>query len=126
MNEKFEERVKKVNIEFENIKKTKTDTYGHVVIYTAIILAVMFSGYYLGTYAWDIGAISTIGIGMGVLVFAAGPLYKFRNESVIAKNNKEKLDEVLNLYNITHEIDLTYGEKIHGTREVQADLIIKR
>lgn len=131
LNEKFEERVKKVNIEFENIKQTKTDTYGHAVIYTVIGLAVMFSGYYLGTYAWDVGVISTIpliiiGIGIGVLVFAGGPLNKYRNESAIARGNKEKLDEVLNLYNITYEIDLTYVDKIHGTKEVKADLKIKR
>jgi len=67
-----------------------------------------------------------IAIGSGILVFAVGPLNKFRNKLTIAKSNREKLDEVLNLYKIDYDIDLEYGEKIHGTREVQADLKIKR
>lgn len=92
---------------------------------------MIFGGYYIGKYAFDNGVISTvpliiIAIGLGILVFAAGPLNKYRNELAIAKNNKEKLDEVLNLYKIDYEIDLEYGEEIHGTREVRADLKIKK
>ncbi len=131
LNEKFEQRVKKINIELENVNRTKTDTYGHVAIYTIISFAVIFGGYYIGKYAFDSGVISTvpliiIAIGSGILVFAVGPLNKFRNKLTIAKSNREKLDEVLNLYKIDYDIDLEYGEKIHGTREVQADLKIKR
>ena len=131
LNDKFELAVKKANIELENIKKAKTDTYGHVLIFALVSLAIMFAGYYLGTYAWESGVISTvpliiIGVGFGVLPFALGPLNKFRSELSLAQNKKDKLDEVLNLYNIDYEIYLKYGKKIHGTQEVQADLKINR
>jgi len=131
LNEKFEQRIKKINIELENIRRTKTDTYGHVVIFTIVSFAVIFGGYYIGKYAFDSGVVSTVpliimAIGLGILVFAFGPLNKFRNEFAIAKSNKEKLDEVLKLYKIDYEIDLAFGEKIHGTREVKADLKIKK
>lgn len=131
LNDKFEQRVKKVNIELENVNKMKTDTYGHVVIFTLISIAVVFGGYYIGKYAFESGVISTVplvimAIGLGILVFAIGPLNKYRNELAIVKSNKEKLDEVLKLYKIDYDIDLAYGEKIHGTREVRADLRIKR
>ncbi|MFK7811621.1 MAG: hypothetical protein AB8B59_03950 [Maribacter sp.] len=130
LNEKFEKKIKKVNIELENIKRTKTDTIGHVVIFTVISLAVIFAGYYLGKYAWDGGVISItpliiITIGLGVLVLAVGPLNKFRNDMLITKDNKDKLDEVLDLYNIEYEIDLKYGKEVHGVKNVQTDLKIK-
>ncbi len=131
LNEKFEQKIKKINIEFENVKRTKTDTYGHVLIYTVISLAVIFAGYYLGKYAWDGGVISTaplivIAVGLVVLVFAFGPLNKFRNDFSITKGNKDKLDEVLDLYNINYEIELKYGKEIHGTKQVQAELKINK
>jgi len=131
LNEKFEERIKRINIAYQNVLFTKTDTFGHVTIFSIIRLAVLFSGYYLGEYAWDNGVISTvplmiIAIGLGVLVFAFGPLNKYRNELSIAKSNKDKLDEVLRLYNIDYTIDLKYGDKIHGIIEVQADLKVNK
>lgn len=131
LNEKFEERIKKVNIEYQNVQRTKTDTFGHVIIFSIISLSVIIGGYYFGSYAWQHGVISTvplviIGVGLVVLVFAFGPMNKFRNDLAIAKSNKDKLEEVLNLYNIDYKIDLKYGEKIHGTIQVQADLKLKR
>ena len=101
-----------------------------MVIFTIISIAVVCAGFYLGKYAWEGGVISTvpmiiIGIGLGILVFAIGPLNKYRNELSITKQNKEKLDEVLDLYNINYEIDLKFGKEIHGSKNIQTNFRIK-
>ncbi|GAA4277986.1 hypothetical protein [Aquimarina mytili] len=130
LREKFEQKLKEVNIHYEQVKKTKIASYVNFGIFLFIGLFVMFGGYYLGKYALDGGVISTVpfiimGVGFLILPMAFGPLNRYRQDINAAKNKKDKVDEVLNLYNIDYTIDLKFGKEIHGTQEVYADLKVK-
>jgi len=130
LNEKFENKLKSVNIEYENFKRKKLLTYTYFGVFVIIGIAVIVGGYLLGKYALDSGVISTVpiiilAVGLTPLGMAFGTLNKHRQEIEIAKNKKDKIDEVLNEYRIEYDIDISFGKEIHGTQEVYAELKTK-
>jgi hypothetical protein len=130
LNEKFENKLKSVNIEYENFKRKKLLTVVYFGVFVIIGIAVIVGGYLLGKYALDSGVISTVpiiimAVGLGPLGMAFGTLNKHRQEIEIAKNKKDKIDEVLNEYRIEYDIDISFGKEIHGTQEVYAELKTK-
>ncbi|WP_412560829.1 hypothetical protein [Winogradskyella sp. MIT101101] len=130
LNEKFENKLKTVNIEYEKIKRTKILTYTYFAVFIAIGIAVIVGGYLLGKYALDSGVISTVpiiimAVGLAPLGMAFGTLNKYRQGIESAKSKKDKIDEVLNLYRIDYNIDIKFGKEYHGTQEVYADLNVK-
>ncbi len=130
LNEKFENKLKSVNIEYANIKRKKILTYIYFGVFVTIGIAVIAGGYLLGKYALDSGVISTVpliimGVSIGPLGMAFGTLNKYRQEIEVAKSKKDKIDEVLNEYRIEYDIDITFGKEIHGTQEVYAELKTK-
>ena len=130
LNEKFEKKLKSVNIEYENIKRKKTLTYTYFIVFLLIGIAVIVGGYLLGKYALNKRVISTVpliimGVGLAPLGLAFGNLNNYRQSIQVAKNKKDKVDEVLNEYRIEYEIDITFGEEIHGTQEVHTVLKTK-
>jgi hypothetical protein len=121
LNEKFENKLKSVNIEYENIKRKKLYTYTYFGILFTIGIAIIVGGYLLGKYTYDSGVISPIpliimAIGLAPLGMALMPLSQHRQEIVVAKSKKDKVDEVLNEYGIEYEIDITFGKEIHDTQ----------
>ncbi|UGS24796.1 hypothetical protein [Flavobacterium channae] len=130
LNEKFENKLKSVNIEYENIKRKKTLTYTYFIVFLIIGIAVIVGGYLLGKYALNKSVISTVpliimGVGLAPLGLAFGALNNYKQSIQVAKNKKDKVDEVLNEYRIEYEIDITFGEEIHGTQDVYAELKTK-
>ena len=130
LNEKFENKLKMVNIEYHNIKRKKALTYAYFIVFLAVGITVIIGGYLLGTYALDSGVISTVplivmGVGLAPLGMAFGTLNKYRQEIEVAKSKKNNIDEVLNKYRIEYEIDISFGKEIHGTQEVYTDLKTK-
>ncbi len=130
LNEKFEHKLKSVNIEYQNIKRKKILTYTYFAVFLAIGIAVIVGGYLLGKYALDSGVISTVpiiimGVGLVPLGMAFGTLNKHRQEIEVAKSKKDKVDEVLNEYRIEYVINIVFGKEIHGTQEVYAELKTK-
>jgi len=130
LNEKFENKLKTVNIEYENYKRKKALTYTYFAVFLVIGIAVIVGGYLLGKYALDSGVISTVpliimGVGLAPLGMAFGTLNRHRQDIEVAKSKKDKIDEVLNEYRIEYDIDIQFGKKIHGTQEVYAELITK-
>jgi len=130
LNEKFENKLKSVNIEYKNIKRKKLLTYTYFGVFLAIGIAVIIGGYLLGKYAFDSRVISTVpliimAVGLAPLGMAFGTLNKHRQEIEVAKNKKDKVDEVLNEYRIEYDIDITFGKEIHGTQEVYAEIKTK-
>lgn len=127
LNDKFEEKVTEININYEKIKRTKLLTYTYFTVFLIISLVVMIGGYILGKYVFEKGVISTvpliiIGVGFTILPKAFGSLNYYRNEMLIAKTKKESLDGILSAYNIDYEIDIRFGKEIHGNQEVETDL----
>ena len=91
----------------------------------------MVGGWYLGKYVYATGALSTVPIiviGIGFLLFPAafGPLNFHRRDLKMAREEKEKLDKILSLYNRRYKIDITFGKEIHGTQEVFSDVRMER
>jgi len=130
LNEKFENKLKTININYYKVKKAKTLTYIYFATFIIIGIGVIIGGYLLGKYALDSGVISTVpiiimGVGLAPLGMAFGALNKYRQENEIATINKDKIDEVLEKYNIQYDIDIKFGEAFHGTQEVYADLHLK-
>jgi hypothetical protein len=130
LTDKFENKLKSVNIEYQNIKRKKVLTYSYFGVFLTIGIAVIVGGYLLGKYALDSGVISTVpliimGVGLGPLGMAFGTLNRYRQDIEIAKSRKDKIDEVLNEYNIKYDIEIAFGKEIHGTQEVYAELKIK-
>jgi hypothetical protein len=130
LNEKFENKLKSVNIEYENFKRKKLLTFAYFGVFVVIGIAVIVGGYLLGKYALESGVISTVpiiimAVGLAPLGMAFGTLNKHRQEIEIVKNKKDKIDEVLNEYRIEYDIDISFGKEIHGTQEVYAELKTK-
>lgn len=130
LNEKFENKLKIVNIEYHNIKQKKVPTYTYFIVFLAIGIIVIVGGYLLGKYALGNRVISTVpliimGVGLAPLGMAFGTLNKYRQEIDVAKDKKDNIDEVLNKYRIEYEIDIRFGKEIHGNQEVYADLKTK-
>ena len=130
LNEKFENKLKSVNIEYENFKRKKLLTYTYFGVFVIIGIAVIVGGYLFGKYVFDSGVISTVpiiimAVGLAPLGMAFGTLNKHRQEIEIAKNKKDKIDEVLNQYRIEYDVDISFGKEIHGTQEVYAELKTK-
>ena len=130
LTDKFEHKLKSVNIEYENFERKKNLTYVYFVLFILIGIAVIITGYMLGKYAFESGAISTVpiiimGVGLVPLGIAFGTLSKYRQDIGSAKYNKERIDKVLNEYGIEYDIKVTFGKEIHGTQEVNTDLIIQ-
>lgn len=130
LNEKFENKLKTVNIEYDKIKRSKILTYIYFGVFIIIGLAVTIGGYLLGKYALDSGVISTVpiiimAVGLAPLGMAFGTLNSYRQRNEVAKIKKDKIDEVLNVYRIEYDIDIKYGNEFHGTQEVFAELKVK-
>ena len=130
LNKKFEDILKSVNIEYEQIKRTKTLTHLYFGVFVTLGIAVIIAGYLLGKYALNSGVISTVpliimAIGLAPLGKAFGTLTKYRQRIQVSKSKKDKMDEVLNLYRIQYSIDIKFGGKYHGTQEVVTDLNVK-
>lgn len=130
LNEKFENKLKTVNIEYEKVKRTKILTYIYFATFISIGIAVIVGGYFLGKYAFDNRVISTVpviimAIGLAPLGMAFGALNKYRQGIESTKRKKDKIDDVLNVYHIEYQIDIEFGKEYHGTQEVYVDLKVK-
>lgn len=132
LDSKLRPKIESTNIEYETILKTKTLVYINFVIFLVVGIAVILAGYFLAQYLLKFRVIaavpfiiSAIGL-MGVLPLAIGPLNQFRNDLKLAKAKKDDVDNVLKIYNIKYNIDLTFGDKYHGVQDVGVDLNIKK
>ena len=132
LNEKFENKIKTVNIEYQKIKRTKTLTYIYFAVFILIGLSVIIGGYLLGKYVLDLvriisftGPLTIMVIGVVLLGMAFGTLNNYKQKMEVAKSKKDKIDEVLKQCQIEYDIDIKFGKEFHGTQEVFAKLNVK-
>jgi len=132
----LEENILEKNVELRLVQKTKVDTIGHLVIFMSIGLCVVFFGSYLLdifgikllTHRSGISAealmpmVFIVLIGIGLIIFAVAPLNLYRRNLKIAKSKKEKLDTVLDEYNLTYKLDLLFHKKWPNDIEVEHKL----
>lgn len=137
---KLFEEVNKTNIELEKIKRSKLTNYFHFLTFIIISLGVFWIIYLLrsyffqtytsvpGYYSFKGSAFSFIipiifaAIGVKVMAIAFGYFNKFKNDLSFAKDKKEQIDLILNVYNIKYEIGMDFGKKYLGMQEVQTKL----
>ena len=132
----MENKIVELNVEQKLVEKTKGDTFGHLVIFTLIGVAVLYIGVFLVNTYWllllgEPGANGAMGlipmvflvfIGIGILIFAIAPLNLYRQNLKIAKSKKGSLDALLKEYNLTYTIDLIINKHWAGHFEVDEKL----
>lgn len=130
--EKLDEKIKSTNVRYQSILRTKWLVYLNFVVFLLVTLSVILIGYYFAKYLLQFNVISTlpfiialIGV-IGVLPIAIGPLNTFKNELKLAKQRKDTVDAVLDLYGIKYDINIEFGKKYHGTQDVAVDLTINK
>ena len=135
LSEKFERKLKKINIELYKVKKEKKKTYIYISVFTAIALGFFIYGYLLKKYVLtDLflkydrfildPSFEIIGIGFLPLLIAFRILKRFKRKIEIAKSRKDEIDQILNEYGIKYSIDFKDGKEIHGTKSVSTELKI--
>ncbi|MFT7050055.1 MAG: hypothetical protein ACJAZK_000644 [Psychroserpens sp.] len=127
----FKEQIETVNIEHDAILKTKTDTYGHLIMYVLLAIALVLAAFLLGKFILDKGFISTIPIiivtlGFSVLGVALAPLNAYNSNLKRAERNKEALDTIGNMYGYKYDIDITHLKDSLGNKSYETDLKIRK
>jgi len=131
LDDEFKKEIEKVNIEYEAVLKTKTDTMGHLVIYSIIALTLFIGGFLLGKYIFDNGVISTVplvimGLGLGPLAMAFGPLNKYNTNLKIAKKKKIDLDTLCKMYGYEYDIEITHLKDSLENLSYDTDLKLRK
>jgi len=130
LDEKFQEKLEIAHLELEEIRSHKKSAYlffGLLMIIGVLIL--IYSDYLAGpfydsVYYWS-DKIGIIALGISMLIGANFQLYGFRKKLKNAQHKKDKIDFVLEKYSISYKSKLEYGEKIHGTQQVDVKLEFK-
>ncbi|WP_299112869.1 hypothetical protein [uncultured Winogradskyella sp.] len=126
--EKLETKIEQINVEYEKVRKTRLLVYANFIIFLSVAFAVILAGFYLAKYLLKFNAISSVpfiislvGV-LFVLPIAIGPLNSYLNDLKLAKQRKNELDQVLEIYNINYDINIEFGKAYHGTQDVYVDL----
>ena len=130
LNEKFEQKLTKANVEFENVKRKRTIVYIYCALFLIFGLFVIYGGFYLGNHILDRGVISAVPLiimaaGCAVMGTAIGPFNGYRNNLALAKSKKDSIDDVLMVYNIDYDITIKFGKEIHGSQDYNSDLKVR-
>ncbi|WP_156115539.1 hypothetical protein [Psychroserpens sp. Hel_I_66] len=131
MQDNFEEQIKIVNIEYEAVLKTKTDTFGHLIMYGILAFTLILGGFLLGKFILEKGIISTIPliimtIGLAALGFAFAPLNMYSTNLKIARKKKNTLDKISKMYGYQYDIDITHLKDSLGNKSYETDLKIRK
>ncbi len=131
LNEKFQGKLLDANVHYKQIfgRKSWVSAYFMVfmIIGIAVILGAAWFTYYLYNLTETTGVISVIpfiigGVGFAVMAMANGTRNKFRKDLDEAKHKKEKIDSVLELYNINYDMNIELGQVYHGKQEMNVDV----
>lgn len=125
--EKLNSKIKRVNIELKNTLNEKPTIYFNLFFFLILGTLVLIGGYYLGHRSFSNGVISVLplivmGIGIFLYIFGISPLYKYQQKLNVLKDNKANLDQVLEVYGVQYDINISFGKKIHGKREIFSNL----
>lgn len=125
----FENKLEHVLFELEKLNREKNKKHIKFYIYIFIGFFIIIGN---ETYAnfmhmndsfreWEY-RITAIGVGISIWTTTYLFFNRFRNKLAVANLEKEKIDDVLDLYNISYDVNFDYKDEIHGTRDV--DVII--
>ena len=138
LTKKFEEKLKLANIEYQRVQNDKWWTYAYAIVFLTISFAVFYGAYWFVGYVDElfesrnsgqsyitVVPIVIFAIGFVLLAMAVGAFNKYRKDVAKVTLQKQRIDEVLSLYNISYVIEITFEKKYHGKQEVAVDLKLK-
>lgn len=130
LNDKFKQKLEVVNTEYQLLKKSKKSIYFNAYVYFLISVLLIISGFLLGNYGLSKGVFATLpfiisGVGMVSFLVSFFPIKKFKQHFYVAKSNKEKMDKLVELYNIKYEFKMHFGKEFHHIKEYTTELIMK-
>ncbi len=131
LEERYKSSVIEVNIAYEALLKTRTDVYGHAIIFFIITFLIVIGGFLIGSYALDSGVISTVpliimGVGVITLGYAVGPLNNYRQRVKVALNNKKRIDAISRLYGNAYDINIEHHRDSLDNLSYTADLKLRK
>lgn len=127
----LEQDIEDINVKYKLVGQTKALTYANFVVYLVVGFSIIIAGYLVGVHAYNHQVLSTVplfimGAGVPVLGLAFGPLNKYRQEMSVAKQNKEELHRLLELYQIEYTIDIKINKDLHGNKDVETEVNLFR
>lgn len=131
LNEKFQQKFLDAVVHYQQIVKRRAWVHGYFTVFMIVgILVVIGAGwftYYLLNLTERVGVISTVpliigGVGIAVMAMANGARNKYLKDMGEAEQKLEKIDSVLEVYNIKYDVDLRLGKTYHGKQEIAADV----
>lgn len=127
--ETMQQKIVELDSNLKLIENMKPATMLHLYTYLGFSVTVLISNYFLTIWLWGKGWMSTISItvgaiGLGLIPLAVTPLNKYKRRINIAKENKDKLDSVLKLYNIEYEIITNLIKGPHDSIDIESNLTL--
>jgi hypothetical protein len=137
----MQEKLFETNYRLEIVKDKKASTMLHLFTFIGFSITVLIGDSFFINYLWNItynsGAyissyyivavpIIITAIGLGLIPFAVAPLNNYKRTLNIAKENKKKIDDVLNVYEINYNIDVKLFKDTHDSIDIEAILNLVR
>jgi len=129
--EKYKTKILDTNIEFERIRRRKTQIYSKTIGLLSLGIILILVGLFIGLFALESGLISKvpliiIGVGFLTLPNALKSFVLFRQKFSVAKNKKTELDSLLSIYNVEYDLKLNFTKDRHGNVDIKTNLTFKR
>jgi hypothetical protein len=123
----MQEKIFEANYKLKIVVDKKASTMLHLYTFLSISAIVLIGTYIFTIYLWELGWMSSISLiisalGFGLIPFAVAPLNKYKRTLNIAKENKKKIDDVLNVYNINYQIEVKLFKDTHDSIDIEAIL----
>jgi hypothetical protein len=127
----MQEKVFEANYKLKIVSDKKGSTMLHLYTFLSFSIVILIATYVFTIYLWELGWMSSItltitAIGLGLIPFAVAPLNKYMRTLSVAKENKKKIDDVLNIYSISYKIDTKLTKDTHDSIDIKADLEISK
>ena len=118
-----------VNSNLKLVQNMKSATFLHLYTFLSFSIIVLLTSYFLTTWLWEKGWMSTLtitiaAIGLGLIPLAVAPLNKYKRRINIAKNDINKVNSLLSIYNIDYSIEIALLKGPHDSVDIETELSI--
>jgi len=125
----MQEKIFETDYKLEMARDRKGATMLHLYTFLGFSAAVLIGTYILTIHLWELGWMSSItitlgAIGLGLIPVAVAPLNKYKRILNLALDNKSNIDQVLNTYGISYEINSKLIKDVHDSIDIEAELTI--
>ena len=130
LSEKFRQKLLDANVHHQQILKRQAWVAGYFTIFMILGIAIIIGASWFAYYLFNLTEMTgktlvypfgLIGIGVAVMTMANGSRNKYRKDLAEAKHKKDKIDSVLEVYNINYDINIELGRIYHGKQEMKVD-----